>query len=304
MISFRHHVVSLVAVFLALAAGVALGGGPLSDLGRTTEQAPATDTASAEEAARARAQAAFAGAVVEAGAARLYDDGLSGRSVALVSFPGVPDATLEALEEQVTTAGGTVSGRYAFTEAMVDPGEKALVDTLGSQLLTQLRDEDAGAALSDTAPTYERMGELVALAVATTDTRRKGTVGPLAASVTQSLSGAELMTSTGDPTVRAPYVLVVLGPDTDAAADPVYAGLVAGLARGAAGAVLAATASDGADGRLSRLRSEPVSASVATLDGVEAEAGRVSAVLALLGWPETKGGSFGASGADGAVPLR
>ncbi len=29
MITYRHHVVSLVAVFLALAVGVALGGGPL-----------------------------------------------------------------------------------------------------------------------------------------------------------------------------------------------------------------------------------------------------------------------------------
>ena len=34
VISYRHHIVSLVAVFLALAAGVVLGGGPLSDLGR------------------------------------------------------------------------------------------------------------------------------------------------------------------------------------------------------------------------------------------------------------------------------
>ena len=29
MISFRYHIVSIVSVFLALAVGVALGGGPL-----------------------------------------------------------------------------------------------------------------------------------------------------------------------------------------------------------------------------------------------------------------------------------
>ena len=34
VISFRYHIVSLVSVFLALAVGVALGGGPLSDIGR------------------------------------------------------------------------------------------------------------------------------------------------------------------------------------------------------------------------------------------------------------------------------
>ena len=42
MISYRHHIVSLVAVFLALAVGVALGGGPLSDLGRDDRPAAAT----------------------------------------------------------------------------------------------------------------------------------------------------------------------------------------------------------------------------------------------------------------------
>ena len=41
MISYRHHIVSLVAVFLALAVGIVLGGGPLTDLGRAAE-APAT----------------------------------------------------------------------------------------------------------------------------------------------------------------------------------------------------------------------------------------------------------------------
>ena len=29
MISFRYHIVSIVSVFLALAVGIALGGGPL-----------------------------------------------------------------------------------------------------------------------------------------------------------------------------------------------------------------------------------------------------------------------------------
>ena len=45
MISFRTHVVTLVAVFLALAVGVVLGGGPLSELGRGSEQ----DTAALEK---------------------------------------------------------------------------------------------------------------------------------------------------------------------------------------------------------------------------------------------------------------
>src|SRR3546814_7085149 len=41
VISFRYHVVTIVAVFLALAVGVALGGGPLSELGRSSDEANA-----------------------------------------------------------------------------------------------------------------------------------------------------------------------------------------------------------------------------------------------------------------------
>ena len=45
MITLRHHLLTIVAVFLALAAGIVLGGGPLSDVG------PTVATSSAEPAA-------------------------------------------------------------------------------------------------------------------------------------------------------------------------------------------------------------------------------------------------------------
>ena len=52
MITLRHHLLTIVAVFLALAAGIVLGGGPLSDVGPTAvtssgeeETAPAADRA-------------------------------------------------------------------------------------------------------------------------------------------------------------------------------------------------------------------------------------------------------------------
>ena len=55
MISYRHHIVSLVAVFLALAVGIVLGGGPLTELGRA--EPPAADGPGAQRATRqARAQ--------------------------------------------------------------------------------------------------------------------------------------------------------------------------------------------------------------------------------------------------------
>lgn len=293
--SFRYHVVTLVAVLLALAAGVALGGGPLSELGRAEPVDTAAADAARQEAERA---AAFGDQVVDRAAVRLYADGLADRSVSVVSFPGVPEPTLQAVQAQVAQAGGTVSGTYTVEPALVAPGEKALVDTLGSQLMTQLKDESIPAE----ATTYDRMGRLLGLAVATT-TETGQAPGQDTESIRQSLSGAELVTPVGTPGRRAPYVLVLLGEDSDAADDPIYAGLLAGLAEQTVATVVAADTADGAAGRLARLREETVDG-VVTVDGVDTAAGRATALLVLTEWPATRGRAFGASGADGAVGLR
>ena len=97
--------------------------------------------------------------------------------------------------------------------------------------------------------------------------------------------------------------MVVLGPDTAVEKDPIVTGLLSGLATQAAGVVVPSTTEDGASGRLSRLREEEVADEVATVDGIETEAGAVTAVLALTRMPDTRGGDFGPGGADGAVPL-
>ena len=103
---------------------------------------------------------------------------------------------------------------------------------------------------------------------------------------------------------RAPLVLVVLGTDADdEGSDAILAGLVQGLAAQATGVVVAGTLADGGDGQLGRLRADPAAAGVATLDGVDTLAGQVATVMALQRSVTTPGGSFGASGADGAVPL-
>ena len=45
MITLRHHVLTIVAVFLALAAGIVLGGGPLSEVGPAVTSARSDQTA-------------------------------------------------------------------------------------------------------------------------------------------------------------------------------------------------------------------------------------------------------------------
>lgn len=294
MITFRHFLTSLVAVFLALAVGIVLGGGPLSDV-TDPDPAPAaaTDEAAAVDPASAYAEG-FTGAVGPV----LTSAKLAERGVAVITAPGVNEETLTALAEQVSGAGGTITGRYSLTDDIVSPDQKALVDTLGAQLMTQ-----QAKTIAADATTYDRIGQLLGVAVATTTPEGDAPSGQQDR-IIESLVGANLLALEGTVSRRAPLVLLVLGGEpAPEGGDAIMAGLAAGLSRAAAGIVVAGTLVDGTEGQLGRLRAEPVSAEVATVDGIDTTAGRVTTVLALARSLDTEGGAFGASGADGPVPL-
>ena len=296
MITLRHHVLTIVAVFLALAAGIVLGGGPLSDVGPTVatagqerSEAPATGTAQTDY--TERFVTALEPPVI---AGRLTD-----RSVALVTVPGADEQVVSALAAQVEAAGGRVSARYDLSEDLVDAGQKSLVDTLGSQLVTQQAEGDIAAEAS----TYDRFGQLLGLAVATKDAEGEDVNGKSRA-IADAISGAGLMAKPDSVDRRAPLVLLVLGTDADdEGSDAILAGLAGGLAAQATGVVVAGVTSDGGSGQLGRLRADPAAAGVASVDGIDTLAGRVATILTLQRSLTTPGGSFGASGSDGAVPL-
>ena len=283
VMSFRYHVVSLVAVLLALAAGVALGGGPLTELGRAAPAGPSA--ADVEAAAQAQRAADFGDEVVSGAADRLYGDGLDGGTVAVVVMPGTPQATVQAVSAEIGAAGGTVVGTYAVEPALVAAGEKALVDTLGSQLMTQLDDGRCP------------------------DRRRRPTTGwagcsgwpwpparprPARRPRTPPRSGRAWPEPSwsrpwAPPAERRPYVVVLLGEDSDAAEDPIYAGLLDGLAEQAG-------RRGGRRRRRGRCRRPAVAAARADTcrrgprwTGSTPRPGRVTALLALTEWPETRG---------------
>jgi len=297
VISFRTHVVTLVAVFLALAVGVVLGGGPLSEVGRGDGDGSGTarlETAAAESRRTADYAERFAGAA----AASLYAGRLAEREVALVVLPGAEDDEVEALQEQVTAAGGTVTVTQTVGEPLVNPSEKSLVDTLGSQLADQLP-EDAVAA---DATTYERMGQLLGYTLATTDAEGAGTSAQSRA-VLDGVRGADLVEGAEAGERRAPLVLVVLGDEVDGeGGDDILGGLVRGLSRAALGVVVAGESSDGED-QLGRLREGDALVGTTSVDGIETVPGRVAAVLGLARSFTVRGGAFGASGSDGPLPL-
>ena len=295
----RRPLLVVLAMVFAVAAGIALGAGPLS-----TARSPEVASSGVEEPAprpvEADPRAAYADALAATVYPRLYDgDELAGRSVALVRMPGVPDLEVSELAGQIALTGATVVSQYSLTDELLDPTRKSLVDTLGSQLAEQLSETTVPAD----ATAYDRVGALLGGLVATGE--RKGAEPAAdAATIEQSLGSAGLLEVVQGASLRAPIVLVYLGEDAGESADPAVRGLVAGLVGTARSVVVVGPAAAAAGGgQLARFRADDQAPAVTTVDGVDGAAGQVTAALATARSFTEVGGDFGAAGADGPVPM-
>lgn len=279
-----RHLVTAVALVLAVATGIALGAGPLSHENLLPTRAePAPRPAGQQPAATAEDLA-------EVAAPSLYADRLAVRGVAILSTPGVDQAVVDELVSAIKAAKGVVVSRWQAGKSLVSAREKALVDTLGSQLLEQLRGDRAA---DPEASAYQRMGQLVGTAIASSDAQGAPPDRDVL-TIRQSIDAASLLSTEDDDARTAPLVLVVLGDDLE---DHVVADLVGGLASRASGVVVAGDDRDGDLAVLDEL------GSVTTVDGVGGASGRLAAVLALAHAEKSPGGSYGASGSDGLLPL-
>jgi hypothetical protein len=285
----RRLLVPFIAVCAALAAGIALGGGPLSDLGH----ASTTPSSAKGAGAVVRAQAKAGEKLAAATAGLLYGGKLAGQQVAVITLPGAPAAVSKALAGQVAAAGGSVSSTTAVDASAVAPESKTLVDSLGGQLATQLHGlVDAGQ------PTYVRLGQLLAGSVATT-TPQPTTPSADQGTLRSALSQSKLITGQAPPTM-APLVLLVLGKHVN---PTILSGVVQGLATRSHGVVVAASTGSGLRGDLKRLRATRPGPRIATVDGDETATGQLATTLALAHQVAGGGGAYGASGIDGVVPL-
>lgn len=306
MISLRHHAVSLAAVFLALAVGVVLGAGGVSDrlLGAVAAERDdlggrvARVTAERDAlAARERAAEEFAGRL---GPAAVRGT-LQGQTVALV-VAGADAADRDAVVGLLERAGATVTGRVELTGAVGDPARADQLRELTAQLLP------AGAQLPAAADTGSLVGGLLGGVLLV----REGAPPAdrdAADAVLTGLTSAGFV-APGPPPAPARLALVLTGgaldgPDApDAAA--VHARLAAQLDRSGAGAVLAGREGTAtAAGAVGVARADPqVVAELSTVDDVQTAAGRVAAVLALREQVDGRAGRYGtgAGAADGAAP--
>lgn len=315
MISFRSHIASLVAVFLALAVGIVLGSGPLQRDEAEGDVASGDAAALAEteaEVARLREAADFNDAYARATRDRLVAEGLlRGRSITLVTMPSADEDQVTEMASYASSLGATIAGRVTVGDKLIDVANRQLVEELGARMRASSGD---AIDIPATADGYERIGRLLGFAVAT-EKPGGDAVGEVSEEIMASLTTAELVQTEGALERRGALVLVVAGmpegtPDQRRGAGSIVSSLVAALDDSSKGAVVAGPLESGArDGVVGAVRRSRAAAQVSTVDVTDREAGIVLTVLALaaedagttlhLGTAEAQDGAFPAGDTSG-----
>ncbi|KLO32903.1 copper transporter [Mycobacterium haemophilum] len=289
MISLRQHAFSLAAVFLALAVGVVLGSGFLSDTLLSSLRAEKRDLYT--QISRLNDQKNVLNEKLSAAnnfdnqlLGRIVHDALVGKSVVVFRTPDAKDDDVTAVSKIVGQAGGTVTGTVSLTQEFVDANSAEKLRTVvnssvlpaGTQLSTKLVDQGSQA------------GDLLGIALLINANPAVGDVGDAArGTVLAALRDTGFITyQVADHPGAANAALVVTGGSLpqDAGNQGVsVARFAAALAPHGSGTLLA-----GRDGSATGAAAVAVAradagmaAAISTVDNVDAEPGRITAILGL-----------------------
>jgi hypothetical protein len=289
MISLRQHAFSLAAVFLALAVGVVLGSGFLSDTLLSSLRDEKRDLYSQisglnDQKNVLNEKLSAANNFDTQLGGRIVHDGLGGKSVVVFHTPDARDDDVAAVSKIVAQAGGTVTGTVSLTQEFVDANSAEKLRTVvnssilpaGQQLSTKLVDQGSQA------------GDLLGIALLINtnpaippvdDTQRDTVLASLrdtgfityqpsdhlgAANAALVITGGSLPQDAGNQGVSVARFSAALAPH---GAGTLLAGRDGSATGGAAVAVTRADAG--------------MTSAISTVDNVDAAPGRITAILGL-----------------------
>ncbi|GAA3547068.1 hypothetical protein AFL01nite_21900 [Aeromicrobium flavum] len=287
MINLRYHVISLAAVLLALAAGIAVGAGLLDESDAATT---ASDTNQAEV---SPAVAGFDAGYAALTSPALLRDKLKDRTVLLLTTPGARDNEVDSLIENLTTAGARVTGQVGLTTKLLSPSNRQFVEGVATQ-----SDPEAADASSD----YGKVGAAIARGYLT---QGDGALDETARTIRSAFVEGGLLEPEQDPETSAQLALVVSGPSGASAGGEgtVVSSIVESLDAGSQGVAVVGPVSSGESGVVNAVRGSDAAANVSTVDVTDTGTGRVAAVLGLVRESDGQSGAWGTSrAADGPVP--
>ena len=307
MIDFRYHVVSLAAVFLALALGVLLGvtqlSGAVSDDLRGQVSRLDTDKRDLQGELRTlQGRAKSDDTVTAALAPKLVAGTLRDAKVVLVATPQAADATVEGVQQAVEQAGGRVTGRVQLTDGYADPRRaadaKAYVTGGGQPAGFQLPESEDAGVLSGSLLAYGLLG-----------TRDRDPAASVTSEVVAGFASLRMLRVDSAQVTPADLAVVVTsGPaagEDPAARLQTLGDLVSALDGAGRGVVVAGTpAAAGKDGLVGAVRADSgLASAVSTVDHADRPVGQVAAVFALAQQGAGRSGQYGtAAGADAPFP--
>jgi len=287
VINLRYHLVSLAAVLLALAAGIAVGAGLLDHAGASLGD----DSDRQQDVSPA--VAGFDAAYAEVTAPDLIRDTLRDKSVIVFTTPGAPDAQVDGVVENLQNAGATVSGRVGLTTKLLSAGNRQFAEGVATQSADDDLSGDSAYARIGTALGYAYLGD-------DWDEERSRTIR-------SAFTQGELIDEAAEPEQGATLAVIVAGPAGEGDESD-YGAVVAQMAPAldsmSDGLLVAGPVSSAADrGVVGRVRSADDAAELSTFDVTDTATGRTAAVLALVRESEGNSGSWGTSrSADGPMP--
>jgi hypothetical protein len=311
VIDFRYHLVSIIAIFFALATGIILGAGPLDEQVNETlvDQIPQLRDENQQlrdQIVALEADLTFEETFVDSVAPSLVRDRLADRRVALVVLPGADEEQVAAVRSQVEGAGATVSATVTVAPAWTDPDSEPALDSLAADLVS------SGTTLPTEGTGYDRGAAVLAGALLRPGDESSGETA--ADEITAVATGygearlAAIETDDGeDP--QATLAVVVAGPPPEEETEErtgTLASLVRALDGAGDGSVLGGPPDAAGDGGvITAVREDQdLSAAVSTVDSVDLSSGRVAVVYAVVEQEQGGSGQYGRVGTtDGALPV-
>jgi hypothetical protein len=303
VINFRYHIVSLMAVFLALAVGIATGvslSPSVSEgLNAQADQDRKQVVELRSELDRVNALDKYRDAYATRVGAQLSVSALEGVGVAVVSMPGAPGGVVSDISKAVADSGGTVVRSVKVDDNVFDATKADAVDAAVEPFAAEL-------GLEDSMTPATRFGRALGYSIAAKAPQERDQA---AVAVGEALTKAGLATLSSSSPRRAELVIVVTAPalDPQPAAEVLQAHVQAdqALLFHSGGVVVAGPGSDAIEGTdVLAVRSDSDAAeTLSTVDVADLPSGVTTTVLAgeeqLLG----KAGHYGAlTKADAPLP--
>ena len=299
MISFRYHLVSIIAVFLALAVGIVVGttalNGPVTtDLRHQVNSLKSQRTSLSNQVKTLQNQVDDAGQFASTFGGQLVANKLKGKSVLIVGLPGVATGMEDGVASQISAAGAQITGRLNLAHDYIDQSEATKINTLATN------NHPIGLSLTPTSDARVLAAETLAYVLL-----GKGQESDVKA-VLSGFANLHMLASDASE-VEPATLVVVVGNGTlpkDAYAGPAELDLITALqSKGGDVVVAGDTGSATGGGVVALVRGSAAKSSVSTVDDADTAFGQVSTVLALAEAVNSQVGHYGtAPGADALFP--